>query len=261
MPSPARGYRTRKSLTAGEPRRRLVEAGLDLFGKYSFDGVSTRMLVERAQVNLAAIKYYFGSKEGLYLAVADHIVEQVDEVLGPQLAKVQKALKKKSLQKDQSFRLLGELLEFLITRFLGAPQTDEWLGIIFREQLCPTKAFDVLFEGFMRPLEDALFGLTTRIVGPGWDDQDVKLRVFAIMGEIQVFHMSPGAIKRTLNWEGYSPENLDAIRCVIMDHLRGIFSMSLNGSYPASDTRAGAEKQFSAGSAASRIREVSDATL
>ena len=100
-----------------EPRQRLIEAGLDLFGKYSFDGASTRMLAERAEVNLAAIKYYFGGKEGLYLAVADEIVEQVDGLLGPQLAKIRLVLQRESVSRERSFNLLCELLEFLITRF------------------------------------------------------------------------------------------------------------------------------------------------
>jgi TetR/AcrR family transcriptional regulator, regulator of cefoperazone and chloramphenicol sensitivity len=235
MPSPVLRNRTPVGMTAHEPRKRLIEAGLDLFGKYSFDGASTRMLAERAQVNLASIKYYYGDKEGLYLAVAEHIVDQIDGLLGPRLVKVQEALIKEPLSKEQSFRLLCELLEFLITRFLGRPQTDKWLSIIVREQLCPTKAFGILFEGFMRPLEDALFGLATRIMGSGRDDQDVKLHVFAIMGEIQIFYISPSTIKRTLNWENYGPENLDAIRRVIMDNLKRIFSMSPDRAYSASD--------------------------
>ncbi len=227
--------RTRKGMSADDPRKLLVEAGLDLFGRYSFDGASTRMLVERAEVNLAAIQYYFGGKQGLYLAVADHIVEQIDGLLGKRLAKVEEALKKEELSKEQSFHLLCELLEFLITRFLGLPQTDKWLSFIVREQLRPTDAFDILFEGFMRPLEQALFGLAARIMDQAPDDRRVKLRVLAIMGEIQIFHISPSAVKRTLNWENYGPENLDAIRCVIMDNLKRIFSISPNCSCNLSD--------------------------
>jgi AcrR family transcriptional regulator len=222
-------------MTADEPRKRLIQAGLDLFGKHSFDGTSTRMLAERAQVNLAAIKYYFGGKEGLYLAVAGHIVEQIDGLLGPRLAKVQEALKKEPLSKEQIFRLLCELLEFMITRFLGLPQSEKWLSIIVREQLCPTEAFDILFEGFMRPLDEVLFGLVARIMGPGGDDREVKLRVFAVMGEILMFHVSPSAVKRVMNWENYGPENLDAIRYVIIDNLKGVFSMSPNCSDAGSD--------------------------
>jgi len=213
-----------------DPRQRLIESGLDLFGKYSFDGASTRMLTERAQVNLAAIKYYFGGKEGLYLAVAEHIVEEINDWLAPRLAKVQDALKKETLSKEQSFNLLCELLEFFITRLLGRPRTDQWLSFMVREQLCPTEAFGILFEGFMRPLDQALFGLVARIMEKGPDDQAVRLRVFAIMGEIHVFHMSPGAIKRTMSWDHYGPDNLDAICRVILENVKRIFSMSPDGS-------------------------------
>ena len=93
MPSLVTRNRAPEGMSADEPKKRLIEAGLDLFSKYSFDGASTRMLVERAEVNLASIKYYFGSKEGLYLAVAAHIVEEIEGLLGPRLAKAQEALK------------------------------------------------------------------------------------------------------------------------------------------------------------------------
>ncbi len=229
------GHRRRRGVSADDPRQSLIEAGLDLFGRYSFDGASTRMLTQRAQVNLAAIQYYFGGKQGLYLAVADHIVEQINGLVGPQLAKVQESLKKEALTREQSFHLLCELLEFLITRFLGRPQTDKWLSIIFREQLSPTEAFGILFEGFMRPLDMALFGLVARIMGQGPDDPEVKLRAFVITGGILIFHISPSAVKRTLNWERYEPDNLDAIRCVIMDNLKRIFSISPTSSCNRSD--------------------------
>ena len=229
------GYRRRKRVSADDPRQSLIEAGLDLFGSYSFDGASTRMLTERAQVNLAAIQYYFGGKQGLYLAVADHIVEQINGLVGPQLAKVQEALKQEGLTREQSFHLLCDLLEFLITRFLGGPQNDKWLSIILREQLSPSEAFSILFDGFMRPLDLALCGLVARIMGQEPDDPEVKLRSFAILGGILIFHTSRSAVKRTLNWEGYGPEKLDAIRCVIMDNLNRIFSISPTGSRTRSD--------------------------
>ena len=127
------------------------------------------------------------------------------------------------------------MLEFLITRFLGRPQNDKWLSIILREQLSPSEAFGILFEGFMRPLDLALFGLVARIMGQEPDDPEVKLRSFSILGEILIFHISPSAVKRTLNWEGYGPDNLDAIRCVIMDNLNRIFSISPNSSRTRSD--------------------------
>ena len=59
-----------------ETRQRLVEAALDIFGRLGFEGATTRQIANQAGTNLAAIKYHFGSKEALHIAVAEHIVAQ-----------------------------------------------------------------------------------------------------------------------------------------------------------------------------------------
>ncbi len=50
-------------------RQRLLQAGLRLFAQQGYARTSTRELAEAAQVNVAAIGYYFGDKAGLYRAV------------------------------------------------------------------------------------------------------------------------------------------------------------------------------------------------
>ena len=63
-----------KTQTRGEDtRRRILAAALDIFAAEGYEGASTRHLAERAGVNLPAIQYYFGSKEGLYRAVIGDI--------------------------------------------------------------------------------------------------------------------------------------------------------------------------------------------
>src|ERR1700747_881667 len=59
-------------------RRRMVETAIDVFATHGYEGVSTRLLAERAGVNLPAIQYYFGSKEGLYRAAIGHIADVVE---------------------------------------------------------------------------------------------------------------------------------------------------------------------------------------
>ena len=67
-------------------RQRLIDTGLTLFGRYGFDGVTTRQLATSAQVNQASIPYHFGGKEGVYLAIAEQIAASV----GPQVNALQK---------------------------------------------------------------------------------------------------------------------------------------------------------------------------
>jgi AcrR family transcriptional regulator len=63
-------------------REKLLSAALDVFGRYGFDGTSTRQLSEAAGVNLQAIPYYFGGKEGLYVATAEYLVSRIDRHVG-----------------------------------------------------------------------------------------------------------------------------------------------------------------------------------
>jgi AcrR family transcriptional regulator len=52
-----------------EARERLFLAAEKLFAERGFDGVSVRDIIQAADVNLAAVSYYFGSKSELLLAV------------------------------------------------------------------------------------------------------------------------------------------------------------------------------------------------
>lgn len=53
---------------AGATRGRLLDCALRLFSERGFARTSTRALAEAAGANLAAIRYYFGDKAGLYRA-------------------------------------------------------------------------------------------------------------------------------------------------------------------------------------------------
>jgi AcrR family transcriptional regulator len=47
----------------------ILDVAEKIFSELGYDGASTRMISGEAGVNMAMLNYYFGSKEGLYLAV------------------------------------------------------------------------------------------------------------------------------------------------------------------------------------------------
>ena len=57
----------------------LLEAAQRLFAQEGFDKVSMRALTQEAGVNLAAVNYHFGSKQGLIDAVVSGYVNPVNE--------------------------------------------------------------------------------------------------------------------------------------------------------------------------------------
>ncbi|AFM24045.1 CerR family C-terminal domain-containing protein [Desulfomonile tiedjei] len=204
-----------------DAKQRLMDAGLDLFGKFSFDGASTRMLTNRAQVNLSAIQYYFGGKEGLYRQVVRSIAVEVGSLVKPRLNEIEIQLRENP-SREQGIQLFCDLIDFMISQFLGSPQTQKWLSIVIREQMEPTEAFDILYDGFLGPMFDCCFRLVSTASGASENDPEVKVRTFALMGQLLTFHISRALIRRNLNWTHYGEEEVNAIRNTILGHVRTV---------------------------------------
>jgi len=62
-------------------RAALIRAGVQVFGENSLASATTREIAQLAGQNISAIAYYFGNKEGLYFAVAQHRSERTRCVL------------------------------------------------------------------------------------------------------------------------------------------------------------------------------------
>ena len=61
--------------------QKLLQAGLDVFSRWGFDGATTKMIAEKAGISEALIMRYFGGKEGLLLEV---VVNQVSQMKSAQ---------------------------------------------------------------------------------------------------------------------------------------------------------------------------------
>ena len=61
-----------------ETRDRILKSAEELFARKGFDATSVRQIIKKARVNLAAIHYHFGSKEGLFLAVLKQRLEGIE---------------------------------------------------------------------------------------------------------------------------------------------------------------------------------------
>ena len=63
------------SLTELTPKERIFNAALDLFARQGFAGTGLRELAAEAEVNLAMINYFFGSKKALFKEILDKFFE------------------------------------------------------------------------------------------------------------------------------------------------------------------------------------------
>lgn len=68
-------------------KERILHAAEDLFAQHGFAGTSLRQVTSRADVNIAAVNYHFGSKENLVNEVFKHRMDDMSEKRLSALAK------------------------------------------------------------------------------------------------------------------------------------------------------------------------------
>ena len=200
-------------------RQRLIDAALAVFGEVGFEGASTRMLADKANVNLAAIPYHFRSKEGLYCAVAQYIVDRMTEQTVAVLDEIEQALPNPQLSRKEALRLLHKYIDTLVTILVGSKQADAWSAFIMREQIQPGAAFEILYEGMMRRIGDATAGLLAPILRQPKNDPAIILRAIAIFGQILIFQTGRNTALRRLDWKEFTSDRLKLIQSIIRDNV------------------------------------------
>jgi AcrR family transcriptional regulator len=108
-------------------RTKLIEVGSLLFAERGFDGVSVREIVAAAGVNLGAITYHFGGKDGLFAAVVARRIE-------PML----------SMGREVAARQAGPIdkLRLIMERYaLHILHTDPSLRVLFAAMLAGARRF------------------------------------------------------------------------------------------------------------------------
>jgi AcrR family transcriptional regulator len=220
-PVSGRAYRRAKQDRGAETRARLIEAALEVFGHQGFEGATTRQIAKAADANLAAIVYHFGSKEALYVAVAEHIVAEIAGRIGQPLAAafarvdtLDPAGARAALR-----QLIGQFVEVIIG---GGEEAARWARFIIREQLDPTPAFDVIYA-FMGRMHELGTKLVSIALGGDPDSTEMKLKAFTLIGQGMIFRVAQELVLRRLGLEKLGPKERTEIKNLIIEHIDIIF--------------------------------------
>jgi TetR/AcrR family transcriptional regulator, regulator of cefoperazone and chloramphenicol sensitivity len=202
-----------------DAKQRLIEAGLEIFGAFNLEGATTRQLADRAGVNQAAIPYYFGGKEGLYLAVIEYMLEHKGARVLPVAGEIRSAMIGKELTPAEALALIRKLFATVVSVLLADQATTTWARIIVREQMQPTKAFDLVYERLIRHVHEALTALLAIVLQRKPTDPIVVLRAHMLVGHIIVFLAGRETIRRRLKWEKYTATEIKLIQQAISEQL------------------------------------------
>lgn len=204
-------------------RAALIRAGVQVFGDNSLASATTREIAQLAGQNISAIAYYFGNKEGLYFAVAHHICDILVERLGPLLDEIEAQLSQGNHEPEVCLHMFGRLIGASLSTHQEMLTVT---SIVVKEQMHPTKAFDILYEGCLERLHQVGARLIEAYTGETPGQQETVLRFHALLGQSLAFRFARETIVRRAGWSDIGPDQVALIERVVTeqvcDALRGL---------------------------------------
>ncbi|KQP47700.1 CerR family C-terminal domain-containing protein [Pseudorhodoferax sp. Leaf274] len=162
-----------------EARAQLLSTALALFAEHGFAKTSTRAIAQAAGVNLAAIRYYFGDKAGLYAAC-------FGEPLGGNAGDLTHLYDAPDLPVDEALR---RFLTGYVEPLKQGEIVRQCMRLHLREMLEPTSQWAQEVERDIKGPHGVLVAILARHLGVRADD-DLHRLAFAISGlAMQLFVM------------------------------------------------------------------------
>ena len=192
-----------------QTRDRLLNAAREVFSECGFQGATVREICRRADANIAAVSYHFGSKDGL-LAEALHF----DSL---------RLLQETNAQADSCPEVrLGLFIHDFMHMLLDENNPSSQCRIMARELADPTPGLDKIVREAIAPLHNFFAKLVREIVGDTVDDVVLRRCVHSILGQCSFYHHSHPVLQRIHPELRYDSVEIDAIA-------HHITNFSLNG--------------------------------
>jgi AcrR family transcriptional regulator len=206
-----------------ETRARILEAALELFAASGFEGASTRTIAERADVNLPAIQYYFGSKEGLYRAVVEQFSQEMRAGVAPVAGRIRAELDSGQPSRRKLIDLLCDMLDIVIALILddSVPNRESRQKFFARMEVEPNPAFDALQDDMVHHVCTPCCAIIGRLIDRPADDERVLLHTMTLIGQAKIF--CGWGTNRVLHWDTIGESRIRAAQSVVRQSVQAIF--------------------------------------
>lgn len=197
-----------------EARQRILDAALRAFGSDGFKGATTRRIAEDAGVNLPALKYYFGGKEGLYLACAEEIVGRYRERMLTPIGGAQDALAPQA-SPAQARAALRSIVGMLAELLVGTGQSQIWTAFVLREMADQGPAFAVLYESVWSPGVELIARLVARAQGQREVSEAARIQALLLISSLSAFSIARPVALKYLDWPDASGDRFERVRAIV----------------------------------------------
>ncbi|HEY3588571.1 MAG TPA: transcriptional regulator CecR [Buttiauxella sp.] len=200
-----------------QAKNTLISAAIAQFGEYGLNA-TTRDIAALAGQNIAAITYYFGSKEELYMASAQWIADFITHNFKHHVESAEAILSQQPSDKAQVRELIHTACDHLII-LLTADETLNLSKFISREQLSPTAAYQLIHKQVIAPMHAHLTSLVGCYTDRRPDDTETILHTHALLGQVLAFRLGRETILLRAGWSAFDKDNVKQISDVVHSHI------------------------------------------
>jgi AcrR family transcriptional regulator len=166
-------------LVQDDTQERLLDAAGQVFAEKGFEGATVRQICQQAQVNIAAVNYYFRDKERLYIEA----VKSACRCQGAQFPLPQWPLDTAPLVK------LRDFIRTFVSRMVDEGNSQWQRQLFLREMAQPTAACAELVRDQIRPTAEVLSDILRELV-PNVPEAKRWLIGFSIIGQCIFYRLA-----------------------------------------------------------------------
>ena len=182
-------------------RERIADAAGEMFAERGFDGTTVRDICQRAGANIAAVNYYFGDKQRLYIeAVVRAHRWRMEQASLPEWPAGTSAKTK-----------LADFITTFIRRVRTEPGGTWHTRLMMREMANPTAACAELVQSSIRPQFEILLAVLRELLPSHTPKEQLRLTAFSIVGQCLFYHFADPVIRNLLDADDYSALDIDKL--------------------------------------------------
>jgi AcrR family transcriptional regulator len=182
-------------------RERIIDAAGEIFAERGFDSTTIRDICQSAGANVAAVNYYFGDKQRLY----------VEAVVRAHRWRMERAqLPEWSSDSSPEDKLIDFITTF-IRRVRTGPDDTWHTRLIMREIANPSDACAELVQSSIRPQFEVLLGILRELLPGGANEEELHLTAFSIVGQCLFYHFADPVVRNLLGAEEYGQLDVEKL--------------------------------------------------
>ena len=202
-----------------QARRKLLLAALQKIGAKGYDNASVREIADEAGQNVAAIAYYFGTKDKLYAAVLEGIGDYLRGVFAQVAADSRQMLAEGRVDEEIARGIIKRMMRTLLGQQLGGGDFEKIRLVMMREQAAPSENFDLLYQATLKPLHELFSRAVGIATGEDPASTEVVFRTHAMFGQVLAFTLARATLLRRLGTTRLEETDVAVIAQILDQHV------------------------------------------